>query len=85
VSIAIWRPRLRCWRGGKGYTANLTNQSSESVIDAYHQRWRIEKSFRMSKHDLHARLCRGLGYADDADAGAGQRCVAVLEVGIAVG
>ena len=28
---------------------------SEFVIDAYHQLWRIEKSFRMSKHDLQAR------------------------------
>jgi transposase len=27
----------------------------EFVIDAYHQLWRIEKSFRMSKHDLQAR------------------------------
>jgi hypothetical protein len=25
------------------------------VIGAYHQLWHIEKSFRMSKHDLHAR------------------------------
>jgi transposase len=25
------------------------------VIGAYHQLWRIEKSFRMSKHDLRAR------------------------------
>jgi transposase len=25
------------------------------VIDAYHRLWRIEKSFRMSKHDLRAR------------------------------
>jgi transposase len=25
------------------------------VIDAYHQLWRIEKSLRMSKHDLQAR------------------------------
>jgi transposase len=25
------------------------------VIDAYHQLWRIERSFRMSKHDLQAR------------------------------
>ena len=30
-------------------------QSAEFVIDAYHQLWRIEKSFRMSKHDLQAR------------------------------
>ena len=28
---------------------------SEFVIDAYHQLWRIEKSFRMSKHDLQPR------------------------------
>ena len=27
----------------------------EFVIDAYHQLWRIEKAFRMSKHDLQAR------------------------------
>ena len=25
------------------------------MIDAYHQLWRIEKAFRMSKHDLQAR------------------------------
>jgi len=25
------------------------------VIGAYHQLWRIEKTFRMSKHDLRAR------------------------------
>ena len=30
-------------------------QSSEFVIDAYHQLWHIEKAFRMSKHDLQAR------------------------------
>jgi len=39
----------------KGYTTNLTGASAEFVIDAYHQLWRIEKSFRMSKHDLQAR------------------------------
>jgi transposase len=27
----------------------------EFVIDAHHQLWRIEKAFRMSKHDLQAR------------------------------
>jgi transposase len=27
----------------------------EFVIGAYHQLWRIEKAFRMSKHDLQAR------------------------------
>jgi transposase len=47
--------KARVLAGWKGYTTNLTNQSSEFVIDAYHQLWRIEKSFRMSKHDLQAR------------------------------
>jgi transposase len=46
--------KARALAGWKGYTTN-TNQSSEFVIDAYHQLWRIEKSFRMSKHDLQAR------------------------------
>ena len=41
--------------GWKGYTTNLTGQTPEFVIGAYHQLWRIEKSFRMSKHDLRAR------------------------------
>jgi transposase len=41
--------------GWKGYTTNLTTQSSEFVIDAYHLLWHIEKAFRMSKHDLAAR------------------------------
>jgi transposase len=38
----------------KGYTTNLTTESPEFIIDAYHQLWRIERSFR-SKHDLQAR------------------------------
>ena len=41
--------------GIKGYTTNLTSQTAEFVIGAYHQLWRIEKAFRMSKHDLAAR------------------------------
>ena len=45
----------RALAGWKGYTTNLTTVTSEFVIDAYHQLWRIEKSFRMSKHDLQAR------------------------------
>jgi hypothetical protein len=36
-------------------TANLTDAVPEFVIDAHHQLWRIEKSFRMSTHDLQAR------------------------------
>jgi hypothetical protein len=41
--------------GLKGYTTNLNDATAEFVIDAYHHLWRIEKSFRMSKHDLQAR------------------------------
>ena len=41
--------------GLKGYTTNLTGVSAEFVIDSYHQLWRIEKSFRMSKHDVQVR------------------------------
>jgi transposase len=47
--------KTRALAGWKGYTTNLTDQTPEFVIDAYHQLWHIEKSFRMSKHDLQAR------------------------------
>ncbi len=47
--------------GLKGYVTNLqacpdgTPVTAEFVIDAYHRLFQIEKSFRMSKHDLQAR------------------------------
>jgi transposase len=43
--------------GIKGYCTNIAeeNLSNEKVIDYYHQLWRIEQSFRMSKSDLEAR------------------------------
>jgi transposase len=47
--------KARALAGLKGYTTNLTGASAEFVIDAYHRLWRIEKAFRMSKHDLRAR------------------------------
>ena len=47
--------KSRALAGWKGYTTNLIGQSAEFVIGAYHQLWRIEKAFRMSKHDLQAR------------------------------
>ena len=47
--------KTRALAGWKGYTTNLVNQPASFVIDAYHQLWRIEKAFRMSKHDLQAR------------------------------
>jgi len=47
--------KTRALAGWKGYTTNLVGQPAAFVIDAYHQLWRIEKAFRMSKHDLRAR------------------------------
>ena len=53
--------RARALAGLKGYTTNLTAcpdgtpVTAGFVIGSYHQLWRIEKSFRMSKHDLKAR------------------------------
>jgi Transposase DDE domain len=47
--------KARTLAGWKSYITNITNPSPEFVIGAYHQLWRIEKSFRMSKHDLQAR------------------------------
>ena len=54
--------------GWKGYTTNHTGQSADFVIGAYHQLWRIEKAFRMSKDDLAARpIYRRTRYSIDAD------------------
>ena len=53
--------KARRLAGLKGYTTNLAAcpdgapVTAEFVIGSYHQLWRIEKSFRMSKHDLQAR------------------------------
>jgi hypothetical protein len=53
--------KARALAGLKGYVTNLavcpddTPVTAEFVIDAYHQLLHIEKSFRMSKHDLRAR------------------------------
>jgi hypothetical protein len=47
--------KARGLAGLKGYVTNIPNPTPEFVIDAYHRLWRIEKSFRMSKHDLRAR------------------------------
>jgi hypothetical protein len=47
--------KARALAGIKGYTTNIAAPTPEFVIGAYHQLWRIEKSFRMSKHDLRAR------------------------------
>ncbi|MEW2386701.1 IS1634 family transposase [Micromonospora sp. NPDC047707] len=53
--------KARAVAGLKGYVTNLaacpdgTPITAEFVIDAYHRLFQIEKSFRMSKHDLQAR------------------------------
>jgi hypothetical protein len=47
--------KARCLAGWKGYSTNLTQVGAEFVIGAYHRLFQIERSFRMSKHDLAAR------------------------------
>jgi transposase len=53
--------KARAVAGLKGYVTNLaacpdgTPVTHEFVIDAYHRLIQIEKSFRMSKHDLQVR------------------------------
>jgi len=47
--------KTRALAGWKSYITNITAPTPEFVIGAYHQLWHIEKSFRMSKHDLRAR------------------------------
>jgi hypothetical protein len=53
--------KARALAGLKGYLTNLaacpdgTPITANFVIDAYHRLIQIEKSFRMSKHDLQAR------------------------------
>lgn len=47
--------KARALAGWKGYATNLTEAGAEFVIGAYHRLYEIERSFRMSKHDLAAR------------------------------
>jgi hypothetical protein len=47
--------KARGLAGLKGYITNLPNPNAEFVIGAYHRLFQIERSFRMSKHDLAAR------------------------------
>lgn len=47
--------KARALAGLKGYATNLADPTPGFVIGAYHQLFQIEKSFRMSKHDLQAR------------------------------
>ena len=49
--------KARALAGLKGYITSLLPDvaDAEFVIGAYHRLWHVEKSFRMSKHDLAAR------------------------------
>jgi hypothetical protein len=47
--------KARALAGLKGYVTNVPDVEARFVIDAYHRLFQIEKSFRMSKHDLRAR------------------------------
>ncbi len=47
--------KARALAGLKAYITNIANPTPQFVIDAYHRLWQVEKSFRMSKHDLRAR------------------------------
>lgn len=47
--------KARMLAGWKAYATNIVSPTPEFVIGSYHQLWRIEKSFRMSKSDLAAR------------------------------
>jgi len=47
--------KARGLAGLKAYTTNIDNPTPEFVIGSYHRLFAIEKSFRMSKHDLRAR------------------------------
>ena len=47
--------KARAVAGLKAYITNMVDPTPEFVIGAYHQLWHVEKSFRMSKHDLKAR------------------------------
>lgn len=47
--------KARTLAGWKAYATNIDSPTSDFVIGTYHNLWRIEKSFRMSKHDLAAR------------------------------
>lgn len=47
--------KARAIAGLKAYITNMTDPTPGFVTSAYHQLWHVEKSFRMSKHDLQAR------------------------------
>lgn len=55
VSIDLDKSNIdKQWDGLKGYLTN-TNLTKEQIIENYAHLWKIEKAFRISKHDLRIR------------------------------
>lgn len=57
ITVSIDRDKFNDdskWDGLKGYLTN-TNLSKEQIIENYGHLWKIEKAFRISKHDLRIR------------------------------
>jgi transposase len=57
VKVSIDQKKFKAdgrWDGLKGYLTNTT-LSKDEIIDNYNHLWRIEKAFRVSKHDLKIR------------------------------
>lgn len=58
MNVAIDREKFKedaKWDGLKGYQTNDKSLSKEDVIENYRELWKIEKAFRISKHDLKIR------------------------------
>jgi transposase len=58
ISISIDKEKFEedsKWDGLKGYQTNHKSLSKEDVIENYQHLWKIEKAFRISKHDLKIR------------------------------
>lgn len=57
INVSIDNEKFKAdskWDGLKGYLTN-TNLSKDKVIENYSHLWKIEKAFRVSKHDLKIR------------------------------
>lgn len=58
IDISIDREKFDAdskWDGIKGYQTNDKSLSKQQVIENYRHLWKIEKAFRISKHDLKIR------------------------------
>lgn len=58
MNVAIDREKFNedaKWDGLKGYQTNDISLSKQDIIESYRQLWKIEKAFRVSKHELKIR------------------------------